>query len=70
MPGGWSTEVFADRYRRLWIVHSTSTFHAPPGVSISATRVFERRLRVPVGYRVAGAIEITAGDIAQGPIVR
>lgn len=58
MPGGWSSTVYADRYRRLWVGTSQNEIHAPPGVSISATRVFETRWRVPQTYRLVGKFSI------------
>ena len=58
MPGGWSTVVYADRFRRLWIATWRNEVHVPDNVSISATRVFETRFEIPIGYRVAGRFDV------------
>jgi hypothetical protein len=58
VPNGWSQTVFADRYRRLWIASAAVRAHVPPNVIISATRVFETRFEIPIGYRVVGSFAI------------
>lgn len=58
LPNGWSTAIYADRYRRLWIATFESHVHAPPNVIISATRVFEKRFAVPIGYRLVGKFDV------------
>ena len=58
LPGGWSSTIYVDRYRRLWVATQQHAVHAPEGVIISATRVFETRWKVPVSYRVVGAFAV------------
>jgi hypothetical protein len=59
MPGGSTSTIYVDRFRRIWIVtQHHSIGHVPEGVSISATRVFSTRWKVPISYRVVGSIEI------------
>lgn len=58
MPGGHTSEIFVDRYRRIWVGISQNRVHAPENVIISATRTFETRWKVPISYRVVGTFHI------------
>ncbi|HEY5933708.1 MAG TPA: hypothetical protein VIU61_03715 [Kofleriaceae bacterium] len=58
MPGGSSSAIYVDRFRRIWVGISHHTVRAPPNVIISATRTFETKWKVPISYRVVGTFHI------------
>jgi hypothetical protein len=68
-PGGSSESAYLDHAGRVWVVVRQSQFHAPDGVSISATRTFRSRHRLPPGTRVAGTIRIveSTAEIPRAP---
>lgn len=69
LPGGSSESAYLDHAGRVWVVVRQSQFHAPDGVSISATRTFRSRHRLPPGTRVAGTIRIveSSAEIPRAP---
>jgi hypothetical protein len=69
LPGGSSQTAYLDHAGRVWVVVEQSRMHVPDGVSISATRTFRSRHRLPPGTRYAGMIHIveSTAEIPHAP---
>jgi hypothetical protein len=61
MPGGSSTLwILEPATGRLLKVDQAHRLHAPPNVSIPATRCFQRTVKLPAGATVSGSFTVSA----------
>ncbi|MFO0625855.1 MAG: hypothetical protein U0325_09590 [Polyangiales bacterium] len=59
-PGGSTESVWRENATgALWLLRTVGGLHVPRGVSISATRCFAQRHRLPAGARIAGTLVVS-----------